>query len=64
MLVLEALSLLMIWHLLLKLDECNGSAIGKFFKTLKGAHFNVAISSRIREGCENLWWILGWGSGS
>jgi hypothetical protein len=46
------------WALPPNLYECKGSANGKFFKMLKVAHFKRAISSRIREGCEGIWWIL------
>ena len=54
-------ALLLIRCPLLQTCECKGRAIGKCFKTAERAHFHVAITSRIREGREEIS-ILGWGA--
>ena len=54
-------ALLLIRCPLLQTCECKGRAIGKCFKTAERAHFHVAITSRIREGREEIS-ILGWGN--
>jgi hypothetical protein len=53
-------ALLLIRCPLLQTCECKGRAIGKCFKTGELAHFHVAVTSRIREGREEIS-ILGWG---